>query len=58
VARARAVAPEVGQGNVYLPGVANPEGKNYDRVDTLSQTLNELAGPRPTGRRAIRPRSG
>ena len=34
VARARAVAPEVEAGNVYLPGMANAEGTGYDRMQT------------------------
>jgi predicted phage terminase large subunit-like protein len=84
VARARAVAPEVESGNVYLPGMANAEGTNYDplqtldwvkglveecasfpnaahddRVDALSQALNELAGRSSPYRQkgGIRPRS-
>ncbi len=34
MARARAVAPEVEAGNVYLPGMANAEGTGHDPMRT------------------------
>ncbi len=34
MARARAIAPEVEAGNVYLPGAANAEGTGYDPTQT------------------------
>ncbi len=34
VARARAIAPDVEAGNVYLPGMANAEGSGYDPLQT------------------------
>ena len=33
-ARARAIAPDVESGNVYLPGMANAEGSGYDPLQT------------------------
>jgi predicted phage terminase large subunit-like protein len=34
VARARAVAPELESGNVYLPGHPSADGEGYDRAQT------------------------
>lgn len=46
VARARAVAPDVEAGNVYLPGFANGDGSDYDRTRTegwVQQLVDECA---------------
>jgi predicted phage terminase large subunit-like protein len=34
VARARAAAPEIEAGNIYLPGAPSPDGQSYDRART------------------------
>ena len=34
VARARAAAPEIEAGNIYLPGAPSPDGQSYDRTRT------------------------
>lgn len=64
-ARARAVAPDVEGGNVFLPFpgdpgnewvadllaeiAAFPHGRHDDAVDALTQALNRLRGKKPTG---------
>lgn len=46
VARARAVAPEIESGNVFLPGAASSDGSDYDRTFTpgwVQQLVEECA---------------
>jgi predicted phage terminase large subunit-like protein len=46
-ARARAVAPELEAGDIYLPGRAAPDGKGYDRAGTpewVQGFVEECAG--------------
>ena len=57
VARARAVAPDVEAGNVYLPGMANSEGTGYDPMQTPDwvRGLVDECAAFPNGRSRGRP---